>query len=226
MHRVQKLISQYGFCSRRQAEEWIQLGKVKVNGKTITIGDKATEEDEISVNGQIISKPKRIYLMFHKPLHCVTALEDEYHKTIFTYINIPQRVIPVGRLDYNTTGLLLLTNDGDFANEVMHPRYEVKKTYEVTIDKPLTKNEARQLREGIQLDDGPTRPAYVKLVNDTTVEVTIHEGKNRIVRRMFEELGYKVRALKRTKIGSLELGSLEVGKWKKLNKHHLKKVFA
>ena len=128
MHRVQKLLSNYGYCSRRKAEELIELGEVKVNGKVISLGDKATENDEITVNGRIVKAPKRIYLIFHKPTRCVTALEDKYHKTIFEYINLKERVFPIGRLDYNTSGLLLLTNDGDFANRIMHPRYEVKKT--------------------------------------------------------------------------------------------------
>ena len=124
MHRVQKLLSNYGYCSRRKAEEIIKQGRVRVNDKLITIGDKASEEDKIYVDDKLVEKEKKVYLMFNKPVKCVTALNDNKFKTVMDYIKIKERVFPIGRLDYLTSGLLLLTNDGDFANKIMHPRYK------------------------------------------------------------------------------------------------------
>jgi 23S rRNA pseudouridine2605 synthase len=224
-HRVQKLISNYGYCSRRKAEDLINAGRVKVNGKTIKIGDQATEEDKISIDGQEISASKKIYIAFNKPIGCVTALEDKHQKTIMEYIDIPERIFPIGRLDFNTSGLLILTNDGDFANLVMHPRYEVKKTYLAGTKEPVSDFEKKQLENGIVLEDGKTAPAKVKLGPKNTLEITIHEGKNRIIRRMLEALGHKVVFLERIKIGSLQLGNLEPGYYRHLSKEEREKVF-
>ncbi|HIJ10990.1 TPA: rRNA pseudouridine synthase [Candidatus Woesearchaeota archaeon] len=222
MHRVQKLLSNYGFCSRRKAEELIEDGLVKVNGVTITLGDKANEDDEITVRGKLVSKPRKVYIMFHKPIHCVTALKDDQHKTVMQYINIKERIFPIGRLDYNTTGMLLLTNDGDFANNIMHPSKEVKKTYRVEASRLLTNLELKQLRKGVILDDGPTRGAVVNKVGEFEYEVIIHEGRNRIIRRMFDVFDVKVRKLRRVGTGKLELGSLELGRWRHLTKKEIK----
>ena len=224
MHRVQKLLSNYGYCSRRKGEELIEQGRVQVNGKIISLGDKATESDEIKVDGKIISSEKKIYLMFHKPINCVTALTDSRYKTVIDYINLKERIFPVGRLDYKTSGLLLLTNDGDFANNIMHPRYEIKKTYLVRLERELTSNEINQLKKGVELTDGKTRPARV-LAHGTEVEITIHEGKNRIVRRMFDVLKIKVLSLKRIKVGKLSLGDLKSGKYKILSEKQKKLIF-
>ena len=188
MHRVQKLLSNYGYCSRRKAEELIKQGKVSVNKKVISIGDKASEKDDIYVDDKLVKKEKKIYLKFNKPLNCVTALKDKNYKTIMDYIDIKERVFPIGRLDYDTTGLLLLTNDGDFANKIMHPRYEINKTYLVNIDKPIKKEDIKQIEKGIKLKDGITSPSKIKVLNPKKLEITIHEGKNRIVRRIFNKL--------------------------------------
>ena len=218
MHRVQKLLSNYGYCSRRKAEELIEKGRVKVNDKIITIGDKASEEDKIYVDNKLVEKQKNIYLMFHKPLNCVTALKDKKYKTVMDYIDVKERVFPIGRLDYDTTGLLLLTNDGDFANHIMHPRYETQKTYLVKIDKPL--KDKTQIEKGVQLKDGLTSPSKIKIIKQRTIEITIHEGKNRIVRRIFNKLGYEVKELKRIKIGELKL-DIKEGTYRELTKKEL-----
>jgi len=226
MHRVQKLLSNYGYCSRRRAEELIQEGRVKVNGETITIGDKAGEEDKISVDGKIVDKTRKVYLIFNKPLGCVTALRDKKYKTVIDYIKIKERVFPVGRLDYNTSGLLLLTNDGDFSNNIMHPRHEIKKTYLVGVNKEILDKDIKTIENGVKLDDGKTSPAKVKKYKSRLVEITIHEGKNRIVRRMLKELGYMVISLERIKIGQLALGDLKEGKYRLLTPKDRKKIFS
>jgi|TARA_B100000315_G_C14538007_1_gene569422 23S rRNA pseudouridine2605 synthase len=225
MHRVQKLLSNYGYCSRRKAEELIKEGKVKVNNKTITTGDKASEDDRIYVDNKLINKEKKIYLIFNKPLHCVTALNDMQHRTIMYYIKVKERVFPIGRLDYNTSGLLLLTNDGDFANKIMHPRYEIKKTYMVEADKPIDEYSLRKIEQGILLEDGKTSPAKVNKIKDNIIEITIHEGKNKIIKRMMEELDYGVVSLERIKVGNLGLEGLKPGKFRILNEQEKEKIF-
>ena len=224
MHRVQKLLSNYGYCSRRKAEELIIEGKVKVNGKTITIGDKASENDEISVDDKVVNKEKKIYLVFNKPIHCVTALTDERQKTIMQYIKIKERVFPIGRLDFNTSGLLLLTNDGDFANSIMHPRYEINKTYLVETEEPVDDNSIRDIEKGLLLEDGKTSPAKVKKIKDCFIEITIHEGKNRIIKRMMKKLHYIVKSLERVRIGNLELKGLKLGEFRDLSKGEREKL--
>ena len=223
MQRVQKLLSNYGYCSRRKAEELIIAGKVKVNNKIITIGDKASEQDIISVDGKIVNKEKKVYLMLNKPVKCVTALNDPNHTTVMKYIKVKERVFPIGRLDFYTSGLLLLTNDGDFANNIMHPRYEIKKTYQVELDKPITKDSLIEIEKGIEIEDGKTSPTKAKKIKDNIVEITIHEGRNRIIRRMVKKLGYKVKYLERIKIGNLSLGNLGQGKYRELTKQE--KIF-
>ena len=223
MHRVQKLLSNYGYCSRRDAEELIKEGRVKVNGKTITIGDKASETDRIYVDNKPVSREKNVYLIFNKPFGCVCALKDRKYFTIMEYIHVRERVFPVGRLDYNTEGLLILTNDGDFANKIMHPRYEIKKTYLVEIDTDIKDKDILKIERGVMLEDGKTSKSKVVKLSQTSIEITIHEGKNRIVRRIFKALGYNVKKLKRIKIGELELGNLKPGEYREASLEYLKK---
>jgi len=225
MDRVQKILSRHGFCSRRKAEELIKEGRVKVNDKIIKLGDKAVEEDKITIDGKILKKKQRIYIKFHKPVGYVTSLKDRHEKTIMKLIKIRERVFPIGRLDKNTSGLLLLTNDGDFANKIMHPRYEIKKTYLVGLYKDIDESKLKQLEKGVVLKDGKTSPAKTKQHHEKLVEITIHEGKNRIIRRMFKKIGYQVKFLKRIKIGNMNLGKLEEGKLKFLKKSELNKIF-
>lgn len=213
MHRVQKIISNNGFCSRRKAEEYIKAGLVKVNGKVITIGDKAEENDEITINDKPLEKQEKIYVKFHKPVGYVTALRDRHERTIMELINIKERVFPIGRLDKETSGLLILTNDGDFANNVMHPRYELEKTYIVGFYTRIEPAKVRALEKGIILKDGKTNPAKLKFIHEKLLEITIHEGKNRLIRRMFEKLGYEVKFLKRVRVGKLNLGELPEGRY-------------
>ncbi|MBD3355455.1 pseudouridine synthase [Candidatus Woesearchaeota archaeon] len=223
-HRVQKLLSNYGYCSRRKAEELIKAGKVRVNNEKITIGDKASEADKIYVNNRLVQKPKKIYIMFHKPAGCVTALKDDYNNTIMDYINIKERIFPVGRLDKNASGLLILTNDGDLANKIAHPRYETKKTYLIKLNKRL-KDEIKALEKGIKVGKRKVK-AKVKKINMKTIEITIHEGRHKIVKRLMKAAGFRVTYLKRIKIGNLRLGNLKPGKYKYLKEKEIKKLFS
>ena len=225
IHRVQKLISNFGYCSRREAERLIEDGKVRVNGKRITIGDKASYTDKISVNGKVLRKERKIYLMLNKPRKYVTALRDNKYKTVMEFIKVKERVFPVGRLDYNTTGLLLFTNDGDFSNRVMHPRYEIKKTYKVVLDKSILKADARDIEAGVYIDEQKTADCTIEIVSPKIVLITIHEGRNRIVRRIFEYFDYNVLDLERIRVGKLSLGRLPLGHVRILKKKDIDKIF-
>jgi 23S rRNA pseudouridine2605 synthase len=226
LQRVQKIMANAGICSRRQAESFIKRGKVKVNGKVVGIGGKADPfKDNIIVDGRHVRRPERIYIAFNKPPDCLTTLHDpKGRKTILHYIKLKQRVIPVGRLDFNTQGLLLLTNDGDFANRVMHPRYEVEKTYMIFLDKKFAFEDARKVKRGLHLGDTITRPAKVEYVSPArdVIEVSLHQGQNRVVRRMMTTLGYRVKRLIRTKVGNLLLGSLPQAKYRRLTNKEVK----
>ena len=223
--RVQKLIANYGFISRRKAEVLIQEGRVKVNDKLVSIGDICSEEDVIYVDNKPIEKEKRVYLMFNKPVGCVTAVSDPKFKTVIDYIKIPERIFPVGRLDYNTSGLLILTNDGEFANKIAHPRYETKKTYLVNIDKAITNQQLNQIENGIIIEGIKTSKAQTKTRSPTQVEVTIHEGRNRIVRKIFHELGFRIKTIERIKIGNLSLGNLKLKTYRFLTKEDTDHLF-
>ncbi len=214
LHRVQKLLSNYGYCSRRKAETLIQDGRVRVNNKRITIGDKATEKDNLYVDNKLVNKESKIYIIFNKPVGCVTAVRDRDYKTVMDFVKVKERVFPIGRLDFNTSGLLLLTNDGDFANKVMHPRYEVEKTYIVEIDRQISKKDMLNIQRGVKLRDGFTSPAKLRRINLDIIEIKIHEGKNRVVRRIFNKLGYRINSLERVAIGKLRLGKLQSKKYK------------
>lgn len=221
--RVQKIIAESGYCSRRKAEELIEQGRVAVNNKRITIGDKAQRTDTITINGKRIILPDKRYYKFYKPMHCLTTLSDPSEKkTILPYISrIRERVYPVGRLDYDTEGLLFLTNDGDFANQIMHPRYEHTKQYHVQLDKPLTPEVIQSLKSPVELDDGPVTIDSFSQENETSLTVTIHVGKNRIIRRVFEGLGYQVAHLKRIAIDSITLDNLKPGEYKELTEREI-----
>jgi pseudouridine synthase len=213
--RIQKIIAQAGIASRRKAEGLVVKGRVLVNGKIAVLGQKAdAEKDRIVVNGNLISVEKKVYIMLNKPKwFVVTVSETHGMKTVFDLVKVPERVFPVGRLDKHTEGLLLLTNDGDFANRLTHPRYEVQKEYFVVLDKPLSESAMEKLAAGVTIDDRRVKLSRLD-VSGKEVLLRIHEGRKHIVRRLFEKLGFSVQRLVRTRIGSLELGSLKPGKWR------------
>jgi 23S rRNA pseudouridine2605 synthase len=220
--RVQKIIANAGYCSRRHAEELISKGKVTVNGKKIKLGDKADfEKDEIIVNDFHIEKTKPIYIMLNKPKHYEVSMAPGI-RSILQLIDIPERVIPVGRLDKNTTGLLLLTNDGDFANKITHPRYEKEKTYYVKLDKRIEERDIKKFEQGINLQDGWIK-AKIKVFQKDQIEVTIHEGKKHILKRLFFKQGYFIKELSRVKIGNLRM-DVKVGKWRYLKPREIEEL--
>jgi 23S rRNA pseudouridine2605 synthase len=226
LERLQKILSTAGVCSRREAEELILEGKVKVNGKTVTeLGEKADpDKDVIKVGNRVIghAPARKTYLLLNKPKGCVTTLKDpQGRRTVIDLLGrVGQRVYPVGRLDYDSEGVLILTNDGEFANALMHPSREAPKTYEVKVRGVMTDGDLRRLAEGVRLEDGMTAPAKVrkrKLVDaNSWIEITIHEGRNRQVRRMCEALGHPVLKLKRTKVGPIGLTGVPAGMYREL----------
>jgi 23S rRNA pseudouridine2605 synthase len=226
MERVQKLIANSGSCSRRKAEELITKGLVKVNGKPVKLGDSASETDNITINGQPLRHQNKRYILLNKPFGYVTSMEDPHETKLVTeLVKIKERVFPVGRLDKWTGGMLLFTNDGDFANRITHPSFEIDKTYYVKIDSVFDRKDFQKLRNGLMIEDQMTSEAKVKHLSKNEIELTIHEGRNRIVRKMLESLGYYVKVLIRIKIGQLELGQLKPGYFRNLTKEEMDKLF-
>ena len=219
--RIQKILSSAGVASRRKSEELIRTGRVQVNGKPAALGDRAEPGvDLITVDGEPVAAQTMRYLALNKPTGYITTVTDTHGRpTVVDLVNVPERVYPVGRLDLHTSGLLLLTSDGEFAERVTHPRYEIEKTYIVRVARPFGAAALRKLQSGIELEDGPIHPEKVRITSDDrrTVKMTIHEGRNRIVRRVFEALGSRVIELRRTRIGPVELGSLPLGNWRELS---------
>ncbi|KHD85808.1 pseudouridine synthase [Heyndrickxia ginsengihumi] len=233
MERLQKVIAHAGITSRRKAEELIIEGKVKVNGQVVTqVGTKVSPSDKIEVEGVPLEREEKVYYLFYKPRGVISAVSDDKGRTVITdyFQDIKERVYPVGRLDYDTSGLLVVTNDGDFANLLMHPRYEIDKTYIAKIEGIPTKLELRKLEKGIKLEDGMTAPAKAKLISldkrkqKSIVELTIHEGRNRQVRRMFEAIGFPVQKLRREAFGMLTLKGLNAGEKRELTPHEVKQL--
>lgn len=219
MERLQKLIARAGVCSRREAEKIIAAGRVTVDGQIVTEpGAKADTHQSICVDGECLQPEEKIYIMLNKPRGYVSTVNDERgRKTVMDLLgSLQERVYPVGRLDMDSEGLLILTNDGDLTNALIHPRYEVSKTYRATIAGDVTEEKLDRLRAGIELEDGLTAPAEVHSLGDNRVEVTIHEGRNRQVRRMFAAIGCDVKRLTRIKFAGLTLENLPVGKCRAL----------
>lgn len=224
MERLQKVIANSGITSRRKAEELILNGKVKVNGRTIiTLGTQVGVNDKVEVNGVLISKEEKVYFLLNKPREVITAVSDDKgRKTVVDLINENKRIYPVGRLDYDTTGAIILTNDGEFANLMMHPKNEIDKCYIAKIEGTLSPKELMILKTGVVIDKVKTKRAKVKIrkidkVNNTSiVEITIHEGRNHQVKKMFESVGHTVLKLKRERIAFLTLEGLKSGEYRKL----------
>ncbi len=230
--RIQKYLSEAGVTSRRKAEEMILDGRIKVNGKIIReLGFKVNPEiDVVEVDGKKIDKTDKehIYILLNKPIGYVTTVKDQFDRpTVLDLVKIDRRVLPVGRLDMYTSGALILTDDGEFINKVTHPKHEITKSYIATIKGIITKDEIEQLKDGVDIGDFVTSKAQVKIIkidkekNISRIEIVIHEGKNRQVRRMCEAIDKKVLALHRTKIGKIEVRNIKLGTWRYLNKNEI-----
>ncbi len=220
--RLQKYMADCGVASRRKCEEIIVSGKVKVNGATVTeLGTKVTEEDEVTVNGEPIKKVfKKIYIAMNKPVGYITTVSDEFDRP--TVINLVEdeihtRVYPVGRLDFDTEGLLIMTNDGDMTYKLTHPKHVIYKTYVATLNDVPHPKEIERLKKGVVIDGRKTQAPKVDWLRDNIVEISISEGRNRQVRKMFEAIGYEVVNLQRTAVGNLTLGNIPLGRWRHLS---------
>lgn len=221
--RINKFLANAGICSRREADEFIQAGVVSVNGVVITeLGTKVTRNDDVRFHDQPVTLEKKVYVLLNKPKDYVTTTDDpQQRKTVLELVKnaCRERIYPVGRLDRNTTGVLLLTNDGDLASKLTHPKFLKKKVYHVRLDRNITKHDMEQLVEGIMLDDGEIHADQIEYVDETDksqVGVEIHSGRNRIVRRMFEAIGYHVTRLDRTMFAGLTKKSVRRGDWRYL----------
>lgn len=234
MERLQKVLAAAGVGSRRKCEQIIQEGRVQVNGETVTeLGTKVNpESDAITVDGRPILSESKVYLIFHKPKGCITSVSDPAgRKTVMDFLkDVKERVYPVGRLDYETEGLLLLTNDGEFANQLTHPKFHVPKTYHATVKGVPHGSVLEQLARGVMLDDGMTAPAEVEYHDvssdqkESVISLTIHEGRNRQVRRMFEVVRHPVVRLKRVQFGPLFLHGLPRSKYRYLTAEEVKEL--
>ncbi|MGE5612973.1 MAG: pseudouridine synthase [Bacillota bacterium] len=230
--RLQKYLADCGVASRRKCEELISQGRVQVDGRVVTeLGFKIKGNEIIKVDGsEIRSGQKKVYILLNKPEGYISSVKDQFsRKTVLDLVgNVRERIYPVGRLDYDTSGLIILTNDGEFANRIMHPRHGLKKTYRAVINGPLSSKEAEILGKGVEIDDYITAPADVRIISSgphgSVVEISIHEGKNRQVRRMFEALGHRVIKLKRIAIGPIAINGLGEGKWRHLSKNEIESL--
>ncbi len=232
--RLQKYIANCGICSRRKAEELILEGKISVNGKVITeLGTKINpKKDRVVYDGKEVKESKEhVYILLNKPIGYVTTLKDQFNRdSVLDLVKVEKRVVPVGRLDMYTSGALILTDDGDFVYKVTHPKHEIEKTYTVTLKGIIGKEKIEELRNGVKIDDYITKPAKVKVLkideekNQTRLEIIIHEGKNRQIRRMCEAIGGKVLALHRSKIAGIGVKEIPLGKWRYLSKTEVEKI--
>lgn len=236
--RLQKFLAEAGIASRRKCEELIQSGKVMVNGKVVeTLGTKINpKEDKVTYNGKIVENSlQKTYILLNKPIGYVTTAKDQFKRdTVLDLIKINKRIVPCGRLDMYTSGALILTDDGDFVYKITHPKHEIEKTYTVTIKGIVTNEEVQKLRQGVEIDDNGekyiTKKANVRILKTdierdiSRLEIVIHEGKNRQVRKMCEAVGRKVLALHRSKIGNIGVKDLKIGTWRYLKKHEIEKL--
>ena len=226
--RLNKYMANAGICSRREADEYIQAGEVLVNGEPVTeLGTKITRNDTVTFRGKVVTLERKIYVLLNKPKDCVTTSDDPQGRlTVMDIVRnaCTERIYPVGRLDRNTTGVLLLTNDGDLASKLTHPKFIKKKIYHVWLDRDVNEEDMQRIADGIELEDGPIQPDAVSYANDTDknqVGIEIHSGRNRIVRRIFEALGYRVVKLDRVYFAGLTKKNLQRGRWRYLTQQEV-----
>ena len=233
--RLQKYLAECGIASRRKCEEFIEDGRVTINGRIAELGNKINpESDKIELDGKLVKQDKKeyTYILLNKPIGVVTTAEDQFEReTVLDLVKVKTRVVPVGRLDMYTSGALILTDDGDFIYKVTHPKHEINKTYTVTLVGSISNEDVEKLRQGVEIEGGyVTKPAKARIMkidetkNISRVEITIHEGKNRQVRKMCEAIGKKVLALHRAKIGNLGVKDLKLGTWRYMTKKEVEDI--
>lgn len=233
MERIQKVIANAGICSRRKAEELILAGKVKVNGEVIKeLGYKVSEKDEITVDGKVVEKDEKVYFLLNKPRSVVTTTNDDKgRKTVVDLIDTDHRIYPIGRLDYDTTGALILTNDGEFANLIMHPKNQIDKVYLAKVEGIATGKEVKELEKGINIEGIKLSSSRVKIKKidkerkESFIELTIHEGKNHQVKKMLEKVNLPVIKLTRERIAFLNVDDLKSGEYRKLSKKEVSQLY-
>jgi len=232
--RINKFLSSLGIASRRAIDKYIEEGRIKVNGVIASTGIDVTEEDEICIDNKKIETNRieeKVYFMLNKPLEVLSASSDDRgRKTVVDLIKTDKRIFPIGRLDYMTSGLILLTNDGELFNRLVHPKSEIYKKYYIKVFGEVKKEEIEELKKGVLLEDGKTLPAKVSGIkydkNKTSMYISIREGRNRQIRRMIEKFGYKVLMLRREKIGELSLGDLKEGKYRELTREEIEYLYS
>lgn len=234
MERLQKYIANSGYCSRRKAEELIKKGMVSINGQIVTVlGTKVSGKEEIIVDGNLLKREEKEYYLLNKPRGVITSVKDDKNrKTVVDIINSDVRIYPVGRLDYDTTGVLILTNDGEFANIMMHPNKKIEKVYTAKVRGIMKGEQINQLKNGVLIDGKKTEKAHVKLRrvdlknNASYVSIVIHEGRNHQVKRMFQAVGFEVIKLKRDRVGIFTLDGLASGEFRKLTPKEVSIVYS
>jgi 23S rRNA pseudouridine2605 synthase len=220
--RLNAYLARAGIASRRKSDELIKAGRVTVNGEAGQLNTFVEPADRVEVDGRAIAPQRLAYVLLHKPAGVVTTASDPQGRpTVVGLVEHESRVVPVGRLDVDTTGVLLLTNDGELAHRLAHPKYEVEKVYEADVDGAPSEDALRRLAEGVELEDGPTAPAAARRLSPSTVELAIHEGRNRQVRRMLEAVGHPVRRLHRSRYAGLTVDGLEPGEWRELTAYEV-----
>ncbi len=223
--RLNAFLARAGIASRRGADRLIKAGRVSVNSKMGQLNDDVSETDDIRVNGRRVSSQRLRYILLHKPAGYVSTLKDPENRVKVTdLIKIDERVVPVGRLDSNTTGALILTNDGELANKLMHPSFNVDKVYEAKVEGSITPEILNKLSIGVDLDDGKTSPAKVRKISENRIELIIHEGRKHQVKRMLARVGLDVKKLHRSRYANLDLGGLKPGQWRDLTPEEVQKL--
>lgn len=223
--RLNAYLARAGIASRRGADRLIKAGRVKVNGRLGQLNSEISDNDQVELDGKEISLQELRYILLNKPVGYVTTLKDEKgRRKVTNLIDISERVVPVGRLDYNTSGALLLTNDGGLAHKLMHPSHEIDKVYEAEVEGTITQEKLNKLSNGIELEDGVTAPARMQKLTDNKIELIIHEGRNHQVRRMLAAVDLCVKKLHRSQYGSLSLVGLKPGQWRELSQSELEQL--
>lgn len=223
--RLNAFLARAGIASRRKADEIIKDGRVSVNGAPAQLNSQVQDGDVVAVDGKVVEREQLTYVLLNKPAGTITSLNDpEGRPTVIGLLGIDKRVVPVGRLDFDTTGALLLTNDGDLAHKLMHPSFEVEKIYEAEVTGPITNPKLRQLEQGVELEDGKTAPAKARKLTDNKIEISVHEGRKHQVKRMLAAVELNVKQLHRVAYAGLSLEGLAPGQWRELTNYEVNKL--